>query len=945
MIPEQAALAGSPSETEDGAVTLSATTVSSWIEECDKNHHLCRREGTPRLNRRFARILDVGDVPSASTIKLCPSEDLPYGLKYVTLSHTWAGISSEIPYLTTETYDEYLQCIVIANLPRTFQDAIQLTRQMGIRYLWIDSLCIIQDSQEDWSEQVALMNDVYQGSYLNYAADTSINPNEGLLTTRSAILATPLRVPIRGAEIPQDLPPLRLKGTLLLVAEAAQPHASETELDLNTCLGNNDGNFDLNDKDFAWSARNVELVETILHAELRTRSGEWKRRSVDVRELVDIQSDESSLKLVGDSTLIISRFPNTDGLDLNECLANRDGAFVTDGTDFAWTARNVSLNGTNLNAELRKIDGEWRQDSVDLASFISWSSGRLCPPRLGKTFYDVGTNGHAKYPKRITRAKPCIKEWDFEESSLVPRVVYFTDKQFSWECATLRPVERRSNEGIDDWQTLTSSTKLDFESWDPYSVDLLHEPKTRELGLEYIWSSLKAMCGNVKRTFRRKSLAQDPARLRQAKDMCYGGNDWETTHPVIKYWSEIVVSYCAVDLRQANDRLTAVAGLARTLAARTGSRYAAGLWTIQLPRQLLWTSSNSNEMRDEDYTAPSWSWASCPGAIMDGGLTLDPILESKGAMDLIKILSIDIEGVADKDDMPFGQVKDGRLLIRGRLLPIALDLNVWPEGATRENALVQYWTGSTSEIPSGETFLVPVLFTCCDERLSDSTNSLLLESTEEKGVFRRIGTARLNSGCDLSSITPQLYTAECADHSDEEHDDDDGDADDEDDECIEDDGFVIVPTSPTIESHPHQKVSEDTSDDTKYTFFFDHDEASDIATEPETTPDSERTMTPEQIINSTEREIMRWNSLFPQLPKTPEKELDDVDEWKGELGFFDDHPADVNRRKADAGIETRPRKKIQKLAPKNAVASHYYIGYIEDDKDVVRYGHFVFEIR
>lgn len=59
------------------------------------------------------------------------------------------------------------------------------------------------------------------------------------------------------------------------------------------------------------------------------------------------------------------------------------------------------------------------------------------------------------------------------------------------------------------------------------------------------------------------------------------------------------------------------------------------------------------------------------------------------------------------------------------------------------------------------------------------------------------------------------------------------------------------------------------------------------------------------------------------------------------MGFYNDDSASSDRTKTQSGL----KRKIQKLTPKDAIAGHYYIGYIEDDKDVIRYGHFVFEIR
>ena len=66
---------------------------------------------------------------------------------YVALSHCWGGV---VPIMTTtSTIGEFVRRLP-SEMPKTFADAIAVTRTMGQRYLWIDSLCILQDSADDW---------------------------------------------------------------------------------------------------------------------------------------------------------------------------------------------------------------------------------------------------------------------------------------------------------------------------------------------------------------------------------------------------------------------------------------------------------------------------------------------------------------------------------------------------------------------------------------------------------------------------------------------------------------------------------------------------------------------------------------------------------------------------------------------------------------------------
>jgi hypothetical protein len=65
-------------------------------------------------------------------------------------------------------------------LPATFQDAIDFTRRLGLQYIWIDSICIIQDDAKDWSKQSSLMADIYQNAYVTLCATASSSDDGGL---------------------------------------------------------------------------------------------------------------------------------------------------------------------------------------------------------------------------------------------------------------------------------------------------------------------------------------------------------------------------------------------------------------------------------------------------------------------------------------------------------------------------------------------------------------------------------------------------------------------------------------------------------------------------------------------------------------------------------------------------------------------------------------------
>ena len=101
----------------------------------------------------------------------------------MTLSHRWGNAS--FLQLTLSNLSDLVKGFSIADLPQTFQDAIAVVRRLGCTYIWIDSLCIIQDSKEDWSHEAGLMGKVYANSHCNIAATWNSSSDDGLFTERN----------------------------------------------------------------------------------------------------------------------------------------------------------------------------------------------------------------------------------------------------------------------------------------------------------------------------------------------------------------------------------------------------------------------------------------------------------------------------------------------------------------------------------------------------------------------------------------------------------------------------------------------------------------------------------------------------------------------------------------------------------------------------------------
>ncbi|KAL2877607.1 hypothetical protein SGCOL_007135 [Colletotrichum sp. CLE4] len=101
--------------------------------------------------------------------------------RYACLSHPWG----KRPLLRTlkKNLSQFADGIQWAALPPTFRDAIDFTHRLGLKYIWIDSLCIIQDDPLDWQREAAKMADIYQNAFITLAASKAVDSSRGLYTS------------------------------------------------------------------------------------------------------------------------------------------------------------------------------------------------------------------------------------------------------------------------------------------------------------------------------------------------------------------------------------------------------------------------------------------------------------------------------------------------------------------------------------------------------------------------------------------------------------------------------------------------------------------------------------------------------------------------------------------------------------------------------------------
>ncbi|EPE31036.1 hypothetical protein GLAREA_04003 [Glarea lozoyensis ATCC 20868] len=151
--------------------------MTQWIAECKLDHPQCL---AGMINWCPSRVLDTGSPSEPPNVRLIETADFP--VPYTALSHMWGDVNYYAPLRAFKSnYDDLKTNIPMSNLPRNFKEAVVLTRALGLRYLWIDSLCIIQDDAEDWRREAATMFQVYSAAEVTIVATSATSTHDGFL--------------------------------------------------------------------------------------------------------------------------------------------------------------------------------------------------------------------------------------------------------------------------------------------------------------------------------------------------------------------------------------------------------------------------------------------------------------------------------------------------------------------------------------------------------------------------------------------------------------------------------------------------------------------------------------------------------------------------------------------------------------------------------------------
>jgi Heterokaryon incompatibility protein (HET) len=170
--------------------------ASRWLELCTRDHKQCSRERA--ANWAPPRLLDLtGQTPR---LLLCEKER-PKG-PYVALSYCW-GPHPTFLKLTSENLEQMCLQVPFHDLPLAFQHAVEVTKRLGVNYLWIDSLCILQSgegSSEDWRKHLTEMRLVYSNCLFCIAVAHAPDPSTGCFTSRNPTLLNVPEIDLDGTK-------------------------------------------------------------------------------------------------------------------------------------------------------------------------------------------------------------------------------------------------------------------------------------------------------------------------------------------------------------------------------------------------------------------------------------------------------------------------------------------------------------------------------------------------------------------------------------------------------------------------------------------------------------------------------------------------------------------------------------------------------------------------
>ncbi|KAI0546690.1 heterokaryon incompatibility protein-domain-containing protein [Xylaria curta] len=187
---------------DDQSSDTSINQIRQWINTCVQGHHRCLERRPSSLGGANAvptRLIDLGTSTTTSnrwSLVLTDNSGQDF-TDYAALSHRW---TEGMPKLTQGTLHQISAGESDNYLPKHFQDVFGLCRKLSIRYIWIDSLCIFQDSEQDFQKEAATMTNVYMNALCTFSICWA-SKSQGCLPRRDPQVLTPVKVRVHWATI------------------------------------------------------------------------------------------------------------------------------------------------------------------------------------------------------------------------------------------------------------------------------------------------------------------------------------------------------------------------------------------------------------------------------------------------------------------------------------------------------------------------------------------------------------------------------------------------------------------------------------------------------------------------------------------------------------------------------------------------------------------------
>lgn len=163
----------------------------TWFTQCIEQHSQCKASSSSAaISPLPTRLINVEAVNRPFLEITTPNSHGPY----LALSYTWG--EGERVLTLRSNYEAHRQCLPLNILPRTFADAIQVTRRLRYKHLWIDALCMIQDDDDHMSKEIPKMGDIYRYAQFTITAAGASSSHSGMFVDRDPRQYRPCKIPV-----------------------------------------------------------------------------------------------------------------------------------------------------------------------------------------------------------------------------------------------------------------------------------------------------------------------------------------------------------------------------------------------------------------------------------------------------------------------------------------------------------------------------------------------------------------------------------------------------------------------------------------------------------------------------------------------------------------------------------------------------------------------------